>query len=306
MSFANETVSSRSASAFEKAGSMQPAKSQKAILAARAQPALAANTDSARSPLVNKLKPKQPYLKRGTGLQSRLTAAKHRRYVPKGGFIKGQAEDEGCQLHNAATAVDYSTNTSTISSHPSQPQHPDLPRELVESECAGSSLEVAEQCMANETSHALQQHIYAQFAHPHQANSFGAAQFHATADIEAELDADTALVHFPHGRHDDQDMPAQNSHKQHLESRRHREDPQDVPDRQGNQNFMHAAAGNFHHDSLAGQLAATGVSDWQMQQAAEVCSSSSLYRSLAGLLYDILIATMQQFLQNETPEIVCY
>lgn len=264
MSFANENSSSRSFSAYDKAGFLHSAKSQ-----TKAQPVLAAKTDTARSPLVNKFKPKQPYLRRGTGLQNRLTAAKHRRYVPKGGFIKGQVEDEECQLENAKTDAVVDSNNPTTSNYPSQPQHHSMPGKFVESKCAGSSSQVTGLPMASEAAHAQHEHSYARFVHPSQANSFGIAQFHASADTEAELDADTALVHFPHGARDVQDRQAQDDHSErHFESHFQPEGQQPLPGRQSNQ----FAAGVRHVDvSASGQLAATGVSDWQVQQAAEVC-----------------------------------
>lgn len=269
MSFANENARSRSDSAYDKAG-LRSAKSQ-----TKTEPALAAKIDSARSPLVNKLKPKQPYLRRGTGLQSRLTAAKNRRYVPKGGFIKGQAEDAERQLDNAEIDVDFNTSNLATSKHPNQPGHQAMLGKLVESTCAasGSSSQVPELCIASEASHIQREHSYTQLAHPHHANSFGFAQFQASADVEAELDADTALVHFPHGAHDAQDMQAQDRHgEQQFESQFQTEGQQQLSGRQGNQ----SAAGVRHHDVSAGQPAESGVSDWQVQQAAEVCTSSPL------------------------------
>ena len=270
MTFANENPT-RGARAFGKAGALQSTKSPKRSVAALAV------ADTTRSPLLNKSKPKQSYLKRGTGLQNRLTAAKHKRYVPKGGFIKGQTEDEGGQVHNArAVDAEYSTNNPAFPSQQNQPHRHGLPRELFEaSRSAGSRSKVAQQCMANEASLAPQEHSYAQTSPLHQSDSFGIAQFHANADLETELDADTALVHFPHGGHNDEDRQAHNKDDEQCFHEQHYPDElQQMPERQSTQSSV---AGQDHLHNLAGQLAPTGVPDWQVQQAAEVCPSSHLH-----------------------------
>lgn len=250
MSFANGNAN-RGVLAYGKADLVQSATSPKKA------PALATLTDTARSPLVNRSKPKQPYLKRGTGLQNRLVAAKQKRYIPKGGFIKGQTEDEGGQLRNpGAVNAEHITHSTAWSSHQNKPHYDDLSREVFEaSRFAGSSSEAGEQYMTSEAKPAPHNHDYGQFAHRQQADGFGAAQFHANADVEAELDADTALVHFPHQAHTEQGRQAHgNYHKQHFQESCESEDVL--------QNSM---------SSLARPHAPANVPDWQVQQAAEVC-----------------------------------
>ena len=260
MSFANENVT-KGMLAYGKSGSKALAKSPK-----RAQAVPATHNDATRSPLMNRTKQKQPFLKRGTGLQNRLTAAKHKRYVPKGGFIKGQTEDEAFQQQDArAVDAERSTQTTALPSQQHQLQRHDLPREMFEAANFAGSSSAAEQHMASEAKQAPPKHGYGRFAPPHQAGGFSAAQFHANADTEAELDADTALVHFPH---DDQDRQAQgNYHEERFQDYCNPEQLQQVPQR----STQKSVAELHHLNSLAGPHAATGVPDWQVQQAAEVC-----------------------------------
>lgn len=250
MSYANGNAS-RGVLASGKASFLQSATSPKKA------PALATLTDTARSPLVSKSKPKQPYLKRGTGLQNRLVAAKQKRYIPKGGFIKGQTEEEGGQLQNPqAVNAEHITHSTALSSEQNKPHYDDLPRPVFgASRLAGSSSEAGEQDMTSEGKPAPHNHDYGQFAHRHQAHGFGAAQFHANADIEAELDADTALVHFPHQAHTGQGRQAHGNYdKQHFQESCESED------------VLQNSMGN-----LARPHAPVNVPDWQVQQAAEVC-----------------------------------
>ena len=263
MSFANGNAN-RGVLAYGKADLLQSATSPKKA------PALATLTDTARSPLVNRSKQKQPYLKRGAGLQNRLVAAKQKRYIPKGGFIKGQTEEEGGQLQNprAATA-EHITHSTALSSQQSTPHYNDMPREVFgAARFAGSSSETGEQYMTSEAKPAPHNHDYGRFARPHQADGFGPAQFHANADIEAELDADTALVHFPHQAHTEQGRQADgSSDKQRFQENRESEDV--------HQNCM---------SSLARPHAPVNVPDWQVQQAAEVC-----------LLFSTMLHRLQSF-----------
>ena len=265
MSFANENVT-RGVLAYGKAGAMQSAKSPK-----RAQAVPATFADATRSPLMNKSAPKQPYLKRGTGLQNRLTAAKHKRYIPKGGFIKGQIEDEGIQQQNTRAAdAEHSTHTTSTSSQQNHLQRHDLPREMLDAaKFAGSGLAV-EQYVASQAKAAPLKQDYGQFTLPRQAGGFSAAHFHANADTEAELDADTALVHFPH---DDQGKQAQEHYdEQRFQDCRHPEELQQIPDRR----TQKSVAELKHFNSLAGPHTAKGVPDWQVQQAAEVCLTTMI------------------------------
>ena len=260
MSFANENAT-RGMPAYGKAGSMQSAKSP-----TRVQAVPVTHNDATRSPLMNRSKTKQPFLKRGTGLQNRLTAAKHKRYVPKGGFIKGQTEDEGFQQQDTRTVdAAHSPHTTALPSQQHQLQRHDLPREMFEAANSAGSSSAAEQHMAIEAKPAPPKHGYGRFAPPPQAGGFSAVQFYANADTEAELDADTALVHFPH------DNPGRQAQGKYNEERfqgyYNSEELQQMPER----STQKPVAELKHLNSLAGPHAAAGVPDWQMQQAAEVC-----------------------------------
>ena len=274
MSFANENVT-RGVLAYGKAGSLQPAKSPK-----RAQAVPATHTDATRSPLMNRSKTKQPFLKRGTGLQNRLTAAKHKRYVPKGGFIKGQTEDEGVQQQDAkAVDAEHSTCITALSNQQYQLQRHELPRDMLETANFAGSSSAAEQYMASEAKTAPPKHGYGRLKRCHQADAFSAAQFHANADTEAELDADTALVHFPH---DDQGRQAQGHYdEQRFQDCCRPEELQQMPARSSQK----SVAELNHLNSLAKPRAATGMPDWQVQQAAEVCFLFHTIKSTAELLF---------------------
>ena len=140
-----------------------------------------------------------------------------------------------------------------------------MPKEKCEAANLAGSSSAAEQYMASEAKPALSKHGYGRFAPPHQADGFSAAQFHANADTEAELDADTALVHFSH---DEQGRQAQdNCKQQRFQDRFHPEELQQMPER----STQSIVAELNHLNSFAGPHAATGVPDWQVQQAAEVC-----------------------------------
>lgn len=288
MSFANENVT-RGTLAFDKAGSKQSARSPK-----RAQAVRATHTDTTKSPLMSRSKPKQPFLRRGTGLQNRLTSAKHKRYVPKGGFIKGQAEGEGVQLQDASAAdTEDRTHTTALSSQQNQSQRHDRPKEMFEAADVAESSSAAEQYMASEAKPASPKHGYGRFAPPHQADGFSAAQFHTNADTEAELDADTALVHFPL---DDQGRRAQANYKQQgFQDSFNPKELQQMPEI----STQKSVAELNHLNSLAGPHAATGVPDWQVQQAAEVCLGVPTMSHQLQSFCLVSIAALQQSLHSQ-------
>lgn len=157
--------------------------SQPALSPSRSKTVPATSATEMKSP-VSKPKPKQRYLKRGTGLQTRLAAAKQKRYVPKGGFIKGQAEDEAVQ----------------------QPYVPasSLPRDSGGLEQAGQHSmpavwpQLADPSSVNAEEPSPPPHRqYGQAGMAHRQSQENSQPYAHAADQEAEMDADTALVHFP-------------------------------------------------------------------------------------------------------------
>lgn len=271
MSFANENAP-RGLPIYHKSDSSQSVKSP----TKRSQAVVLNKNAEARTPLRNRTKPKQPYLKRGTGLQNRLVAAKHKRYVPKGGFIKGQVEEEESQPQRPnILAADTDTCAAQANRHKVL-QPDDLPAEvLTRSMLATTNIYGAEQHTSSPTRHSLQGlgnavSGYADHAH----NGFDAAQFCASAgDIETEMDADTALIHFPDGAQHVQGKQAQHSPQQpfhsHLAANEAADLSQLPSNRQASQFLMQAPGSQADRHNLP------DVPDWQMQQAAEVISCTA-------------------------------
>lgn len=262
MSFANENIP-RGVPALHKSVSSTATNSP----AKRAHAFSVKDNQEARPPLAVRSKPKQPYLKRGTGLQSRLTAAKHKRYVPKGGFIKGQVEEEVSQLQSPSKTATSSRVKDRVQTIPQQKLQHDLPQEsFAHLGPAMSRSSIAEQQVLSEAIHSLPGRNFSQ-SHDQPSHGFGTAQFYANADTEAELDADTALVHFPHEPHYAEGKQPSRSQKLPDET---------VPAQQvseANQGFQHllrVAAERNEPNSLAEQHMPPHVLDWQVQQAAEV------------------------------------
>ena len=266
MSFANESVN-RGLPTLPKSEFSQSVKSP----AKRSQAVAFKKNDEARTPLVSRTKPRQPYLKRGTGLQNRLVAAKHKRYVPKGGFIKGQVEEAGNQPHSPNRSAG-DTNSAVACAKGQKALYPsNLPGEaLICSTPAETNMSGVEQRLTSPTRYSLQglENGVSGYV-DHAPNSFDAAQFYASAaDVETEMDADTALVHFPHGMQHDQGKQAQHSPQQpfhsHLAPNESADRSQLLSNCQATQSSMQRPGNQAEHHT------SKDVPDWQMQQAAEV------------------------------------
>lgn len=127
-------------------------------------------------------KSKQPFLKRGTGLQTRIEATRRKRYVPKGGFVKGQTDGD-----EQSTARPPLLQPLSQASHHHQPLY----------QAQAPSPQWAEDYdwpPATATSDAQPQQWM-----PLQQQIAKSAVTTALAehDLEAEMDADSALVHLP-------------------------------------------------------------------------------------------------------------
>ncbi len=236
--------------------------SQPALSPSRSKTVPATSATEMKSPL-SKSKPKQLYLKRGTGLQARLAAAKQKRYVPKGGFIKGQAEDEAVQQpHAPASSLSHdSVGLQQAGKHSVPAVWPQL---------AHPSSEHAEE--PSPLAHS--QHDQAGMAHRQlQGNS---QLYTYAADQEAEMDADTALVHFPgtsqqsRQEHGDGQQPFE----PYISAPQHTAAPHVL--KQGGRSLQQQADCSMHNDPLQAAYmqssAGNGAApvDWQLQQAAEV------------------------------------
>lgn len=240
----------------------------------------------ARPPLRSKAKPKQPYLKRGTGLQNRLDATKQRRYVPKGGFIKGRAEDEtGRQqaVYLPDTAYDQSKaplscrHTSTLEL--AKQSNNLFAQPISQSVFAGAAPAEADDQPSQQSGCDVYHHgdklILLQ---PHNMQD-SSHSYPSVADTETELDADTALVHFPGGEstaHSRQPHDSQLS-DQHYLSEQQSADAAQLPNRSGSAQQQSRFQCNVDFDNSPGQQGTDNVLStipaavgWQLQQAAEV------------------------------------
>ena len=265
MSFANENIS-RGLPAYHKAEPLQIARSP----ARKAQAFTVTKSDEPRSPLVSRSKPKQSYLKRGTGLSNRLSASKHKRYVPKGGFIKGQTEEDARQPQTQGP--DPASNIADMQQavHEDVLQPDNFPRRLsANSKPSGSSMSGASTHNLRQSSHPLQENSFAMSGHAdHVERGFGAAQFHAlAADTEPELDADTALVHYPHETQNNHDRPLQPLEQSQTTKRKLAGAVQLPSSCDGPQYRVQAPDRPGH---LAEQHIIADALTWREQQAAEV------------------------------------
>ncbi len=238
---------------------------QPALSPSRSKTVPATSAAEMTSPL-SKSKPKQRYLKRGTGLQTRLAAAKQKRYVPRGGFIKGQAEDETVQQpHAPASSLSHDSNGLQQAGKHSMP--------AVWPQLAHPSSAHAEE----PSPPAHRQHDQAGMAHRHpQGNS---QPYTYAAYQEAEMDADTALVHFPGAAQ--QSRQAQGNDQQPFEPYISAHQPTVAPHvlkggRSLQQQDRPHADCSVHHDPLQAAYMQSSADngaapvDWQLQQAAEV------------------------------------
>lgn len=258
MSIANQSMP-RDRPVLHKKLSTQPALSP-----SRSKTVPATSAAEMKSPL-SKSKPKQRYLKRGTGLQTRLAAAKQKRYVPRGGFIKGQAEDEAVQQpHAPASSLSHDSNGLQQAGKRMPAVWPQLAHP--------SSAQAEEPSpLAN------RQHDQAGMVHRRlQGNS---QLYTYAADQEAEMDADTALVHFPgtaqHSRQEHGD--GQQPYEPYISAHQPAAASQGFKgSRSLQQQDRPHAEGSMHNDILQAAYmqssADNGIapSDWQLQQAAEV------------------------------------
>ena len=206
-----------------------------------------------RPPPQARSKPKQSYLKRGTGLHNRLVAAKQKRYVPKGGFIKGQGDDDAAKQGDESDELNHCSDLGQAAGQPVPITWP---------QGSYSSLAPSEkpEQLPYQVSHSLHQHDHAgvvlrqQPLGPHQP-------YTTPADLEAELDADSALVQFPADVH--QSRQADGT-KSQLQNRLH--DESDVYERS-----LQTAYANSGADPPGASA------DWQLQQAAEVNYTNFLH-----------------------------
>ena len=246
--------------------------SQPALSPSRSKTVPATSAAEMKSPL-SKSKPKQRYLKRGTGLQTRLAAAKQKRYVPRGGFIKGQAEDEAVQQSQApASSMSRDINGFQQAGKHSMPA---IWPQLAHPSSAHDE---------KPSPPAHRQHDQAGMAHRQlQMNS---QLYTYAADQEAEMDADTALVHFPgtaqqsrqeHGDGQQPTEPYISAHQpaaaSHVLKGGRNLQQQDRPDAgcSMQNDALQAAYMQSNADNGAASV------DWQLQQAAEVNITELLY-----------------------------
>lgn len=191
-------------------------------------------------------KPKQTYLKRGTGLHNRLVAAKQKRYVPKGGFIKGQGDDDAAKQGDES---DELNNCSDLGQAAGQPVPITWPQGSYSSLAPSEKPEQ----LPYQVSHSLHQHDHAGVVLRQQP--LGPPQPYTTpADTEAELDADSALVQFPA---DVLQSRQADGTKSQLQNRLHDESDE-----------YQRSLQTEHANSGADPPGASA--DWQLQQAAEV------------------------------------
>lgn len=233
----------------------------------RKQAVPAAQLAEERPVLQSKLKAKQPYLKRGTGLQNRQEAAKQRRYVPKGGFIKGQAEDEVGYQQNVPVAHKPPTSQAGRTAPVAQPHHFShslAPAEEIE--------QTVHQPLCSVLLH-HQNEVHRQHANRQ--------LYPSAADTEAELDADTALVHFPGGMHVNGNEQACNIDQQPFQRYLSAPQPTDAMSASANKEVaqqlssmqslssLHEASQQSRDTNNAAGSVLAPV-DWHLQQAAEV------------------------------------
>ncbi len=239
--------------------------SQPALSPSRSKTVPATSVAEMKSPLP-KSKPKQRYLKRGTGLQTRLAAAKQKHYVPKGGFIKCQAEDEAVQQpHAPASSLSRDSDGLQQAGKHSMP--------AVWPQLAHPSSAHAEE----PSPPAHRQHDQAGMAH---RQSQGNSQPYTNgADQEAEMDADTALVHFPGTAQ--QSRQGHGNGQQSFEPYISAHHPTAAPHvlkggRSLQQQDRPHADCSMHNDPLQAAYMQSNADngaapvDWQLQQAAEV------------------------------------
>ena len=227
-----------------------------------------------RSPLQSKGKPKQPYLKRGTGLQNRLTAAKQKRYVPKGGFIKGQNESE--------PAVEQDLQPPNISSGHGSRSFQDSSRALSTPKGLSSparSVAKAPELPLCQNGVMHRQHVAGQ-AWQRQSQQHNTQDAGSTHHMDNELDADTSLVHFP-SSNADVARPSQTAFQQsHLQMS---QQPSNVLHCGVSEHLQQSepySADDWHDhqaDYAASALHAmpSPAGNWQSQQAAEVIDAHS-------------------------------
>ena len=223
--------------------------------------------------IASRQKPKQPFLRRGTGLQTRREATKQRRYVPRGGFVKDQAD------------ADEQPMTTTVPLQPRQHtsrQGQGLQLMHKTTLSANSSLQHAGNgdwhapnttpSCAEQTTWTAQGRVLSQLDQAIPA--FGATS--ADCDHEAEMDADSALVHFPSkpSRTENRQLPLHQQQSlqskflapqalQHLHLPMHTEAI--------SESAAPSVRASLSQSQLSSSSAAPAKSEWQLQQATEVC-----------------------------------
>ena len=274
--------------------------SQPALSPSRSKTVPATSAAEMKSPL-SKSKPKQHYLKRGTGLQTRLAAAKQKRYVPKGGFIKGQAEDEAVQepYAPASSLARDSDGLQQVGKHSMPAVWPQL---------AHPSSAHAEEPRPL----AHRRHDQAGMAH---RQSQGNSQpYTYAADQEAEMDADSALVHFPGTA--EQSRQTQGNDQQQFEHYISAHQPTPAPHvlkggRSLQQQGRRHGDCSMHDDPLQAAYMPSSADngaapvDWQLQQAAEVNFLQSR-ACICNFCNVALLCTSQlSHIDNECQTFVC-
>ena len=214
-------------------------------------------------------KPKQPFLKRGTGLQTRIAATKQRRYVPKGGFVKGQNDSEEQTAINKLTAQPIQH-----AGHYHRTQHP----AHTPLQSTSETLQQAEGHDLTETSSSQMQPGWpAQDWASLQSQQFkrAAGKAGADSDLEAEMDADSALVHFPSrpGTQASQKLPS--NREQTLQSNflapqalQHLHVP--IHNQNDNASMTSSTRASLSQLHPLNPSIGAAASEWQLQQAAEV------------------------------------
>lgn len=235
---------------------------------------------------------KQPFLRRNTGLQKRLDLTQQRRYVPKGGFVKGETEQDSppAVQPSIADRAQHSQNNpralqlvlqaqQTAPVHQQDGQGPARASALVQESQPQRSMAAgtAYDQNAPEWNKSPGQDMTASTADP---------QEHASPDHEAEMDADSALVHFPSRLRTQQSMQAPPHKPLMLQSSfpapktsQHLHLP--VQSQEPSPEGVHSIRSSHSHlqlsrSSLIAQHASQG---WQLQQATEVCSKHVLQYS---------------------------
>lgn len=215
-------------------------------------------------------KAKQPFLKRGTGLQTRLEATKQRRYVPKGGFVKGQNDP-----------IEQSTDrlTPQLIQHAGHYHHThhSVHGPLQSTSAALQQAEVCDPAEAGSSQMQVGRPAQEWASVLPKQSKFAAGNAVADCDLEAEMDADSALVHFPSrpGTQASKQLPSnreQSVHSNFLEPQTLQHLHLPMHNQADSACVAASTRASLSQLHLSNPTADVAASEWQLQQAAEVCS----------------------------------